>query len=581
MPAMFSLLISVLASAGIKTWNGNVSTDWNNAANWANSGVPKAEDDVIILSSPVGGKMPVINSGTVTIHKLIIENSAMLTQNGGILTPTETISISGSFIQTAGTLSTTKYFTVNSGGSASVDGTYVAKKLTIDRNGNFRFGGLNMSLSDNIENNGTISLNSGTINVTGNINNFSNGTITIAGAEVSSQDHFTNKGLFNISSGNFDLLTAGKKITIEGGTVNQSGGIVSTKDIELKNEGNYNQSGGEFQISHDLKIPAKTNFNGTGGIVRFIGMAGAGSEFKGNVQFYNMSVNTGADYNIEDGDVINISGNFTNNNPSLDNDKGTLIFNGTSPQTIYSASSPATSKTIAANVIISNSPVSLLSEIGIHNSLNIEPNGSIENNGNEIYVSGSIYDVPTPVELVSFNANVNNDVVMLNWTTATETNNFGFEIERSQDSKSWSKIGFVSGIGNSISTNEYSFEDSKLFNNSFYYRLKQVDYNGSFSYSDIVYVTIDNLPSNFTLYQNYPNPFNPTTTIKYSIAEESFVTIKVYNIIGSEIATLVNENLSAGGYEYNFDAYSLSSGAYIYKIQAGSFSETRKMILSK
>jgi hypothetical protein len=89
------------------------------------------------------------------------------------------------------------------------------------------------------------------------------------------------------------------------------------------------------------------------------------------------------------------------------------------------------------------------------------------------------------------------------------------------------------------------------------------------------------VPDNFALYQNYPNPFNPTTAIRYAIAEESFVTIKIYNIIGSEIATLVNEKLSAGSFEINFDASSLSSGAYIYKIQAGRFTETRKMILSK
>jgi hypothetical protein len=219
--------------------------------------------------------------------------------------------------------------------------------------------------------------------------------------------------------------------------------------------------------------------------------------------------------------------------------------------------------------------------MGVHTSLSFNSGGHIDKNVHNIYLAGTLYNGPTPVELVSFNAKVRNNVVFLDWRTATEVNNYGFEVERSFDSKNWAKVGFVNGHGNSNSPKEYFFEDSKLSNNSYQYRLRQVDNDGSFAFSNIVSVSLNQVPDNFALYQNYPNPFNPTTSIKYTIAEESFVSIKVYSIIGSEIATLVNEKLSAGSYEINFDASSLSSGAYIYKIQAGNFSETKKMILNK
>ncbi|MCG6913041.1 T9SS type A sorting domain-containing protein [bacterium BMS3Abin03] len=187
---------------------------------------------------------------------------------------------------------------------------------------------------------------------------------------------------------------------------------------------------------------------------------------------------------------------------------------------------------------------------------------------------------PLPVELVSFTAEVMNNSVELNWQTATEINNYGFDIERSADSGKWQKIGFVEGHGNSNSPKQYSYTDKNPIDGSnFKYRLKQIDTDGKFEYSAAVNVKL--VPDEFTLYQNYPNPFNPNTKIKYYIPKSSQVQIIVYDILSNEITTLVNEEKPAGNYEVQFDASNLPSGAYFYKLQAGSYTKTMKMLLLK
>ncbi|HEX9251375.1 MAG TPA: T9SS type A sorting domain-containing protein, partial [Ignavibacteriaceae bacterium] len=213
--------------------------------------------------------------------------------------------------------------------------------------------------------------------------------------------------------------------------------------------------------------------------------------------------------------------------------------------------------------------------------------------GQDINPDGQLGNSVIPVELTSFNANVSNSKVTLNWITATELNNSGFEIERSclternRNITDWESVGFVNGNGTSSQTHSYSFVDDNLLTGKYSYRLKQIDFDGSFTYSKEVEVDLS-VPQTFSLEQNYPNPFNPSTTIKYSIPnvtltgiEASRVILKVFDVLGNEVATLVNENKTAGNYEVNFDAKNLSNGAYFYKLQAGSFVETRKMILLK
>jgi len=194
-----------------------------------------------------------------------------------------------------------------------------------------------------------------------------------------------------------------------------------------------------------------------------------------------------------------------------------------------------------------------------------------------LYAVG-IRDV-TPVELISFTANGTNSQVLLNWTTATESNNIGFEIERSKGEEFY-RIGFVEGNGTTTEIKEYSFVDNNVVSGEYKYRLKQIDYNGSFEYSYIIDVNVK-APSSYILEQNYPNPFNPSTKIKYSISHSSSVELKIYDIVGREVESIVNEEKSAGIYEVEFDATGLPSGTYFYQMKAGSFIETKKMVLMK
>ncbi|MFN3873798.1 MAG: T9SS type A sorting domain-containing protein [Ignavibacterium sp.] len=207
--------------------------------------------------------------------------------------------------------------------------------------------------------------------------------------------------------------------------------------------------------------------------------------------------------------------------------------------------------------------------------------------------NGGIYvytDETIPVELVTFKAKVNDISVELSWSTATETNNLGFEVQRSQISKDkpqydWQTIGFVKGGGTSTKPNSYSFVDENLSNGKFAYRLKQIDYDGSFRYSNEIEVDVNFNSADFLLYQSYPNPFNPSTKISWHLPVSGWQTLKVYDVLGNEVATLVDEYRSAGRYEVEFQStvssHQLASGIYFYKIQAGSFIQTKKMNLIK
>ena len=194
-------------------------------------------------------------------------------------------------------------------------------------------------------------------------------------------------------------------------------------------------------------------------------------------------------------------------------------------------------------------------------------------------------DAPLPVELTSFSASGVRGKVVLIWSTETEVNNYGFEILRFAQKDKWEKIGFVQGHGNSNSTKDYIFTDNTPPNGKIKYRLKQIDFNGAFEYSNDTELDIA-LPANFSLHQNYPNPFNPETTISYTLQEASNVSLKVYDVLGREVAMLVNEFLPSGTYKATFNVEtrhgaSLQSGVYFYRLQAGSLAETKKLVLMK
>jgi 3-phytase len=194
---------------------------------------------------------------------------------------------------------------------------------------------------------------------------------------------------------------------------------------------------------------------------------------------------------------------------------------------------------------------------------------------------------PLPVELSYFEGKVFNDKIKLNWRTETEIDNYGFEVERKRQdvrSETWEKIGFVEGSGNSNSPKDYSFTDDLTLTPdltyTLRYRLKQLDTDGKFEYSKVIEVELGS-PQKFELSQNYPNPFNPETKITYSLTESGNVKLTVYNLLGEQVAVLVNEFKEAGFHTINFNAENLLSGIYIYRINAEQFSDTKKMLLIK
>jgi len=231
----------------------------------------------------------------------------------------------------------------------------------------------------------------------------------------------------------------------------------------------------------------------------------------------------------------------------------------------------------------SNNMVASTLSIDANNSLYISLTRSSLANADKI-VTLKYSNPLLPVELTLFNYEKRENNVLLNWTTSSELNNSGFDIERKDNAnQSWRKIEFVAGYGNSGTENNYSYMDKNLVSGTYFYRLKQIDYNGNYKYYDLQSEVIIGIPQKFVLHQNYPNPFNPATKITFEIPKNEFISLKVYDISGREVASLINANLPAGYHTVSLNAseFNLSSGVYFYKLNSADYSAIKKMILLK
>ncbi len=220
----------------------------------------------------------------------------------------------------------------------------------------------------------------------------------------------------------------------------------------------------------------------------------------------------------------------------------------------------------------------------------VHAGGSVNPGENYIEISGvesfsywaaAGISAPIPVELTSFSAVVQEKRVLINWSTATETQNYGWEIERKSTADNWSKIAFVPGKVNSTETSYYSFTDKEVLISKIQYRLKQIDLDGTFTYSSTIEVDVNNVPDNFALHQNYPNPFNPSTTINFDLPEEAFVNLTIFNALGEKVMTLINQKMDQGYYSEILNADNLNSGMYFYRLQVNDLIFTKKMMLIK
>jgi len=200
--------------------------------------------------------------------------------------------------------------------------------------------------------------------------------------------------------------------------------------------------------------------------------------------------------------------------------------------------------------------------------------------GKGVVVRYDPFENISPVELSSFHSLVNVNNVTLNWTTVSEINNSEFQIERKYQG-TWETIGYVQGNGTTSIPQTYDFIDRNIQSGKYQYRLMQIDFNGNFEYFNLNNEVVIGVPEKFNLSQNYPNPFNPTTTINYTLPKDGIVTLKIFDISGKEITTLVNDHKVSGYYSVDFNASALPSGVYFYRIQTGNNNETKKMALIK
>jgi photosystem II stability/assembly factor-like uncharacterized protein len=255
-------------------------------------------------------------------------------------------------------------------------------------------------------------------------------------------------------------------------------------------------------------------------------------------------------------------------------------------ENIYAAGNGGVYKSTDGGLTFTNFNLTFSSNkiISYQNKILVAVSGTT-NGGIYVYTDESI-----PVELISFSAISSGNNVQLNWSTASETNNRGFEIQRSiipieGMNPAWEFAGFVNGNGTTTERRNYSFVDRGLASGKYVYRLKQIDIDGTSKYSNEIEVEIL-APTEFALEQNYPNPFNPTTKISWKTPVNGHQTLKVYDVLGNEIATLVDEYREAGNYEVEFNIAQVSkpelpSGIYLYKLTSGKFSIVRKMMLLK
>jgi hypothetical protein len=191
---------------------------------------------------------------------------------------------------------------------------------------------------------------------------------------------------------------------------------------------------------------------------------------------------------------------------------------------------------------------------------------------------------PLPIQMASFAANVVRDnQVEVAWRTASETNNYGFEIYRKRgDAGEWAKTGFVQGHGTTLAPQSYSYVDAGLSFGKYYYQIKQIDLDGKSETFSPMEVTVGAVAEKLTLAQNYPNPFNPSTVIEFVVPMSGHATMKVYNVLGQEVATLFDRNAEAGRINSTrFDASNLPSGLYFYTLKSAGTSETKRMLLTK
>ena len=431
-----------------------------------------------------------------------------------------------------------------------------------------------------IESGTTLNIKSGTYTVlTGNYSNA--GTMTPAAGSVFLFKGSSSQSIVNANGETFEDFTINKStndvtlsnnVTINGTLTLTSGGLnLNSNSLSMGDNSNLVESsgntisGGSASTNRSLNAPSGVNVGGLGASVSSVSNLGSTTVTRGHTAYVLGSSNSIKRY-------YNIS---PTTNTGLD---ATLVFsyddselNGITEANLvlFRSTDGGTTWTKEGGLVDTDNNTITLSSI----------------DGFSTWTAGDANE-PLPVELTSFIVITKKKSVTLNWGTATEIDNYGFEIERAStlskptEDVEWENIGFVEGAGNSNSPKAYNFNDLNPNGGINRYRLKQIDTDGSFEYSEEIESEIL-LPKKHELYQNYPNPFNPSTTIQYDLPEDGMVKIIIYNSIGEQVKVLVNETKEAGYHKVEFNGTAFASGFYIFRMQTTNFTKTKKMIILK
>lgn len=576
----FSIARGSQSGTGTTTWylHGNLSltnTETQNSNPAGAKFVFAGENHRTLILDGVtygGGGLPleVDSSTTVFLGNSVIGGNAIFSVNdyGGVIT-THSDGLNGN-ITTIGTitLSNLGHYGFN-GTSPQVTGAL----LPVSVNDLFINNSSGVTLSSNLQVNGTVTMGNGSI-ILGS-NSFSYGTdATLHYRGTTTQT--TSNVEFPATGGPLNLeiensanvmLHAGRTlngtVTILEGDLNLNGNTLTIGPSGFLIESPFHTvtgTSGKITTTRILSSPSGVNVGGLGAVITSTANLGSTLiERYHDVKLGGTGESISRNYNI-----------IPANNTGLD---ATLRF-------YYDESE--------LNSIPESNLKLFKSATGANNTwsysggvVNTEQN-YVEQSGISSFSYWTLGDVnnPIPVELTSFSASVEKGLVLLNWTTATENQNRGWDVEKAIG-KDWTKIGFVEGAGTTTEPLTYSFTDGITSAGKVEYRLKQIDFDGTYSYSSAVSVEIDATPEEFSLQQNYPNPFNPETTIKFELPYTSFVNLSIYNLIGEKVATLVNEQLEQGVHFINFKGNNLASGLYVYRLSAGEVSFTKTMMLLK
>lgn len=623
--------------------NGTGGGDWNTGSTWVGGIVPTSSDDVVIVS---GDSVSLVAAGSCA--GLTLQANAKLALNAASLTipgtswsfnSTSTVYYNGTTTISANPTYGNLYYMTNASGNPGTDKTLtVAGNFYVTAN---TFRGISAATGTNIINvTGDVIIGPGTSARISAVNSSSttsaNCTWNIGGNVYLTGNNSNNRIILQESAGPHSgasiiningNLTIGVASQVQFRSSTNANTGTGTSSVSVKGNilhaGSISSSSGGSGYSHKLILNGTSTQHYAG---KFPVAMPSGQTL--TVQFENSNgvvLDSSVTLNSNNTFVLKAN-NLTLNSTSLSAGVGTISVTHTAPD--FSGSDVTTLDDGGYSVTRRSNQYWMLSHNFTSGSYSLALDGGSQNgitdpaNLRIIHsTDGSAFDLvgthsagsgttanrtgigfttkdrfylggqdlttnPLPVELTKFFASVNGNNIELKWTTATETNNAGFEIERAAISNqssvnSWTKVGFIEGAGSSNSTKNYSFTDNAAAG-KYSYRLKQVDRSGSFSYSNVVEVSVAFSAADYQLTQNYPNPFNPTTTFSFVMKNDEYATVKVFNLIGQEVGTLFNGMAKADTrYTMNFDGKNLPSGIYFYSLRSKTRNEVRKMILNK